>query len=105
MTWKALLGLTIKGAAVIDARTGAAQRHGQRARDVRQDRPDRFLNMDMLMRIQVRGLATDHFTKCVQLTLDLSLHVVGVMERHVGIDSTPLTIAISQLAEINVQAD
>src|SRR5215210_5457446 len=73
-------GLAVEVAAVPDRRRTVAQRDPEPAGDGLQDAGNGFVEVDVLMRIEVRWLASDQAAECVQLRLNFDANPLGVGE-------------------------
>ncbi len=55
----------------------------------------------MLMRVQMRGIATDQHPERVQLPRDLLTNGSGVVERDYVVDGTPSVVRVRPFSKIN----
>jgi hypothetical protein len=103
--WRTFGGLPVKVAMVPHRGTVRPERNANLARQVEQERPQRFPVMDVLMRVQVRRVSPHQFPKVCQLTRDFVGHADGILDPNDFVASDPDSLDKRPFAEIDVEPD
>src|SRR5205814_2352236 len=61
--------------------------------------------MNMLMRVEVRGITADECSKRVQLCIDLCSHCVGIFDRDSFVARLPAGVSVLPLPKVQVEPD
>ena len=96
--------LPVEAATILDAGAEAPQWDVEPAGELDGGRPDRLVLMDMLVRVEVGGIATDPSAKVVQLTLQFLCDNRVIIERNNPIDEDPGLAVVIPFTEIEVEA-
>jgi hypothetical protein len=102
--WCASVGLSIKTAAIPHISSASPQGHGKFVGHTPCDGQGRLMQMNVLMRIDVRGHPTGKAQKLIKLEADFRLDGPRIVQRHALIAGMPLPAAASPLAKVYVQS-
>jgi hypothetical protein len=91
---------TIEGALIPHLTYKATDREADPLGSFKHEVSDRFLEMDMLMRIEVRGIPTDEGKEGVQLSIDFRRDCIGISDRDAYIARSPGTVPVGPLGEV-----
>ena len=93
---------TVKRAAIPYVASEVADRYAKTVSSFEHELSHRFLEMDMLMRIEMCGVAR---TERVQLSIEFRCDRFAVPDRNALVVRPPRAVAVRPLAEIYVEAD
>src|SRR4029079_18021395 len=90
-------------AAVLHEPRPVPKRDAEGVAALEQDRPQWIAPVNVLVRVEMRGVAPEQASEGAELPFDLPSHRPLVLQRNPEIGALPLSICVEPLAEIDVQ--